>query len=133
MQPQYGDIYLLPFGKGKQRPVVAMLRDVINDGDSIVVVPFTTQKLEERRDKPYCVFVPTGVGGGTMDRIAKADEITRIFKDDIDWTKGKLGRLPNEYMVKIIRAIRYVIRDPDLSADMQSHDRQVLAASQSKE
>ena len=53
----------------------------------------------------------------TKDCVAKADEITRIMRTEINWTKGKLGRLPNDYMSKIIRAVRYVIRDPELPAE----------------
>ena len=136
MQPQYRDIYSLPFGQGKERRVVVVSRDTLNGGDYVVVVPFTTQKLDERKKLPSCVFVPGGIAGPhgvTKDCIAKADEISRILKNEIDWTQGKKGRLPTEYMEQIIKAIRYVIRDPDLSAEAQPRVAQAAAASSSQE
>lgn len=115
MAPQRGDIYWLPFGQeGKERPVVVVSRDPLNEGDFVVVVPFTTQKLERRKLLKNCVFFRAGQCGLLEDCVAKADEITRILTTEINWQKGKLGRLLVPDMAKIVRAIRYVIRDDDL-------------------
>ena len=114
MNPQRGQIYFLPFGEGKRRPVVIVSRDSLNAGDSILIVPFTSQKLPERRQQAQCVFFEAGKYGLSEDCVAKTDEITRIPKSAIDWSRGVIGRLPNEEMLRIVRAVRYVMRDDDL-------------------
>ena len=63
MQPQYGDVYLMPFGEGKARPVVIVSRDSLNGGDYVVIVPLTTQKLDQRKNLPSCAFIPGGTAG----------------------------------------------------------------------
>jgi len=119
MNPERGALYYLPFGDGKMRPVVVVSRDNLNAGDFVVVVPFTTQKLERRRHLDSCAFFHAGEGGLKEDCVAKADEITRIQKVEIDWRAGRLGRLTNDQMKRIVRAIRFVIRDESLSADAE--------------
>jgi mRNA-degrading endonuclease toxin of MazEF toxin-antitoxin module len=111
MNPQRGEIYLVPFGQGKPRPVVIVSRDTLNGGDYLIVIPFTTQKLDERKGRQSCVFFNSGEGGLSQDCVAKADEIQRIFKTEIDWKTGRIGRFTPQQMDKIVRAVRFVIRD----------------------
>ncbi|HEY4761725.1 MAG TPA: type II toxin-antitoxin system PemK/MazF family toxin [Thermoguttaceae bacterium] len=117
MNPQRGEIYLVPFGQeGKPRPVVIVSRDTLNGGNYVIVVPFTTQKLEERKGRQSCVFFNAGEGSLSQDCVAKTDEIQRIFKTEIDWVRGRIGRFSQDQMSKIVRAIRFVIRDDELIA-----------------
>ncbi|MGW8256123.1 MAG: type II toxin-antitoxin system PemK/MazF family toxin [Thermoguttaceae bacterium] len=115
MNPQRGEIYNVPFGQGKPRPVVIVSRDNLNNGDYVIVVPFTTQKVEERKKLKDCVFFNAGEGQLKEHCVAKTDEITRILKTEIDWKIGRIGRLTVPQMSKIVRAIRYTIRDDELT------------------
>lgn len=115
MNPQRGEIYWAPFGEGKERCVVIVSRDILNDGHCVIVVPFTSQKLDKRKGLPSCVFFHAGQNGLTKDCVAKTDEITRILKTEINWERGKIGRLSAPQMQKIVDAVRYTIRDETLS------------------
>jgi mRNA-degrading endonuclease toxin of MazEF toxin-antitoxin module len=121
MNPQRGEIYFLPFGDGKERPVVIVSRDILNTGDYVVVVPFTARKLDTRKGLQSCAFFERGEGGLKEDCVAKADEVTRIRKTEIDWTKSPMGRLRGEQMKRIVRAVRYVIRDESLDEKTGHH------------
>ena len=114
MNPQRGEIYFLPFGEGKTRPVVVVSRDTLNAGSGVLVVPFTTQRLEDRKNRQYCVFFHSGEGGLRKDCVAKTDELTVLDKNEINWKEGSIGRLTQEQMQKIVRAIRYAVRDDEL-------------------
>jgi mRNA-degrading endonuclease toxin of MazEF toxin-antitoxin module len=114
MNPQRGEIYLVPFGQGKPRPVVIISHDVLNGGDYVIVVPFTSQKLDVRKGLQSCVFFNAREGGLDKDCVAKADEIQRISKTEIDWRIGRIGRFSSEQMRKIVRAVRFVIQDEEL-------------------
>lgn len=114
-QVQRGDVYFMPFGEGKPRPVVVVSRDNANMGDCVVVVPFTTQRIEERKRLSWCAFFKAGEGGATVDRIAKADEITRVRKTEFDWKRGRITRLSEEQVQRVVLAIRHLIRDSDLA------------------
>jgi len=47
---QRGQVLLTkPDEFGKQRPVVVVSRDQLNNGDAVLVVPFYSQQLEKRR------------------------------------------------------------------------------------
>jgi mRNA-degrading endonuclease toxin of MazEF toxin-antitoxin module len=111
---QRGDVFYAPFGEGKPRPVVVVSRDDLNRGGSVVVVPFTTQKVDNRRSLPWCVFFPAGESGLAYDCVAKTDEIAHVTITDLDWRRGRTGRLLAPRMNEIVRAIRYTIRDADL-------------------
>ena len=111
MNLQPGDIYHAKFGQGKARPVVVVSRANLNSGKYVIVVPFTTQRLDKRRTLDSCEFFKSGEHGLTEDCVAKADEITFIDKISIDSRKGRLGALPKDRMTDIVKAIRYVVND----------------------
>ena len=114
MDPQRGEIYWLPFGTGKKRPVIVISRDTLNSGHFVVVVPCTRVKVEERKHREDYVFVPARTGGLREDSVVAANEITRISKTEINWQDDKIGRLPAPNLQEVVRAIRFVIRDNDL-------------------
>ncbi len=114
MDPQRGQIFFLPFGEGKKRPVVIVSRDALNSGNFVLVVPCTTQQISRRKQEQHCVFLKAGEGGLPKDCIVKADETTRILKTEIDWQVGSLGRLNQAAMARIVKAIRFAVRDDDL-------------------
>ena len=111
---QRGDVFYAPFGEGKPRPVVVVSRDDLNRGDYVVVVPFTTQKLENRGVLQFCVLFKAGESGLAQDCVAKTDEITFVSVTELDWKRGRVGRVLAARMKEIVRAVRYMIRDDDL-------------------
>ena len=111
---QRADVFYAPFGEGKPRPVVVVSRDDLNRGDYVVVVPFTTQKLDNRGGLQSCVLFRAGESGLARDCVAKTDEITFVSITELDWKRGRVGRVLAPRMNEIVRAIRYMIRDDDL-------------------
>ncbi len=94
--------------------MIVVSRDDHNCGDNVVVVPFTTQKLDKRRNLPSCVFFAAGESGLAHDCVAKTDEITSVAVMEFDWARGRIGRVLAPRMKDVVRAIRYMIRDDEL-------------------
>ena len=92
-----------------------MSRDDLCRGDQVLAVPFYSQQLERRRNQPFCAVLDRGAGGLEKDSAAKGDEISYIDKDEIDFERGSLGRLNATEMQAVIRAVRYAMRDDELS------------------
>ena len=110
------DIYRLkdngtPYSK--PRPIVIVSVDALNRGNSVTAIPFYSQQIEDRRNRPYCVFYHRGQGGLEKDCIAKADEISLIEKLEIDFAKGPVGRFNHSEMALLEDAIRYVLGFPE--------------------
>ena len=110
---QRADVFEMPWGTGKSRLVVVISRDSANGGDCAVVVPFTSQRLDERRNFRSCVFFPAD-HRFTCDCIAKTDEISRVLKTEFNWKKNRLFRLTPPEMQKIVEALRWLVRDETL-------------------
>ena len=108
-----GEIYRCSFGAGKERPVVIVSRDTLNGGQNVIVVPFTTVKLDQRRSYRSCVFFPAGTSGLDRDCVAKTDEITLIDKLRIDPNKF-VGAVSDTKMSEVSLAIRWVVQDENL-------------------
>ena len=135
---QRGEIYWLPFGEPcqkldeetgapilgeagnvvletKKRPVIVVSRDNLNQGNYVVVVPCYSQDVDRRARFPNNVVLEKGEGGLTKRCVCRTDQITYIDKKLIDWAHDKLGRLTSNRMDEIVKAIRWVIRDSELS------------------
>lgn len=109
---QRAEIYLLKEDvAGKARPVLVVSRDQLNQGTSVVVIPFYSQQLERRRTQRYCVPFNAGDGGLSKECVAKADEIGVVDKTAIDTQRGAIGRLNAAQMAEVVKAVRYVLRD----------------------
>lgn len=74
-------------------------------------MPFYSQQLEKRRNQKFCALFNAGDGGLPKDSVAKCDEITLLDKDDIDFVSGRLGRFNGPQMERVIKSIRYALRD----------------------
>lgn len=95
----------------KNRPIVIVSRDDLNAGNSVLAVPFYSQQLEKRRNQKFCASFNAGDGGLPKDCVAKCDEITLLDKDDIDFVRGRMGRFNGPQMERVIKSIRYALRD----------------------
>ena len=67
-------------GDNKPRLVVVVSRNELNQGNSITVVPLTSQQLEKRTKSDYCVFLPAGSAGNDKDCVAKCDAVSALDK-----------------------------------------------------
>ena len=110
---QRSDVFEMPWGSGKPRRVVVMSRDSANGGDCVVVVPFTSQRLEERRAIRSFAFFSAD-HRFDCDCVAKTDEISRVLKTEFDWKKNRLFRLTPSEMQQIVEALRWLVRDESL-------------------
>jgi len=110
---QRSDVFEMPWGAGKSRLVVVVSRDSANGGDCVVVVPFTSQRLDERRNIRSCVLFLAD-HRFTCDCIAKTDEISRVLKTEFNWKRHRLFRLTSAEMQKIVDALRCLVRDETL-------------------
>lgn len=122
---QRGEIYWLPWDlhglddgeivkEKKARPIVVVSRDNLNGGSSVLVVPFSTAKLELRQSQRQFVHFRAGEHGLTKDCVAVADQITYVDKKLIDWRKDKIGHIDALGMDRIVKAIRWALRCDDL-------------------
>src|SRR2546425_3055841 len=87
-----GELYLAHVG-GKLRPVVVVSREELNRGTYVTVVPFTTQRLEERRNSRTCVAFRAGDCGLNKDCVAQAEAIAQFEIALLDDEAGPLGNL----------------------------------------
>ena len=73
MKPQRGMLFLLKDhdSSEKRRPIVVISNNVLNNGDSVVAVPFYSQQLEKRRTQDWCVEFYQGEGGLEKNCVAK--------------------------------------------------------------
>jgi len=106
-----GEIYFATNAYGSvPHRVVVVSRDELNQGDYVVVAPFTSKKFAERKDLPGCVPFYQGEQDGLVeDCVARADFIVTIEKIEIDHATGRLGVVDDERMRDIVRAIGYAM------------------------
>ena len=90
----------------KPRPVMVVSREELNRGDTVAVIPFTSQRLDERRDRPNCV--PFACGEANLDRecVAQADQIQRLFTFELE---SQIGVVPVEKMAEVVAALGYAL------------------------
>ena len=78
-----------------------------------MVVPFTSQRLNERRNQRYCTYFAAS-DRFSVDCVAKTDEISRVLKTEFNWKRKRLFRLDGADMQRIVEAIRWLVRDDTL-------------------
>ncbi len=107
MAPRVGDVYWYRYDEqGKSRPVIVASREELNRGDVFLLVPLTSQKVEERRTQPWCVFFAAGEFGLQKDSVARADDAYQGLVCNLE---GQLGKLSDEKMEEVISSLGYVI------------------------
>jgi mRNA-degrading endonuclease toxin of MazEF toxin-antitoxin module len=108
--PSRGDVYrLLARGALKPRPIAIVSRNQLNNGHSILAVPFYSQQLEKRSALPWCVRFYKGEGGLEVDCVAKCDEVSLISRHDIDLAAGRMGTLSDEQLTRIEPALKWAL------------------------
>ena len=102
-----GEIYMAFDGSGKQRPFVVVSRGELNRGNYFLAVPFTTARLEERRNLPNCVSFPRGAFGLDRECAAQTDALTQLQKSDLSTPIERVGTLSSTYYLRLVEAISY--------------------------
>ena len=109
MVPKPGEIYWAYVEGSPPRPVVVVSREILNRGNYIVAVQFTSSKYSSRRSLPNCVPFRAGMFGLEKNCVAQAESIPLVDKGDLNLEAGALGTLDTETMRTMVRAIGYVI------------------------
>jgi len=104
--PSEGEVWLVNFQEGGERPAVVVSRNQLNRGRYILVVPCTSARLPDRTAFPNYVHLPRGVAGLTRDCLAQAHLIQPV---DASILMQRLGILGPERLSEVLRAIAWVI------------------------
>lgn len=107
--PAPDEIYLAYAGGDERRPVIIVSREELNRGDYVVVVPLTTERLEERWRLPNCVPLQGSKPGIQKDCVAQAEAIAQLHKEYLDVGQGPLGEIDTTTLRELIKAIGNVI------------------------
>ena len=108
--PQRGEIYRVKADAvGKPRPIVIVSRVELNGGKSVTVVPFSTQQIELRAQRPSCVLFEAGAGGLPERSIANCADVTLLPLSELDLRSGPLGRFNDAQMARISAALRWAM------------------------
>ncbi len=106
--PRYGDIYEVDLDPvvgsetGKRRPALIVSNDVNNQhSETVTVLPITGQPT--RKQYPFEVLLPKGVGGLTVDSRAKANQVRTVDKHRL---AGVRGSLPSQYLPQVEKALK---------------------------
>lgn len=104
-----GEIYWALTPDSKKRPVVVVSRDDLNRGGYVVCVQITSAHLERRRKLPHCVPFRAVEFGLDRNRVAQAEAVTFLERDDLDTSTGPIGILDSERLCALVRALGHVI------------------------
>ncbi|NOT55422.1 MAG: type II toxin-antitoxin system PemK/MazF family toxin [Deltaproteobacteria bacterium] len=93
---QPGEIYMADFGLAGPHPVIVVSREELNRGRYALVVVCTSARFAVRRKLSNCV--------------AQCENILSLDQSQIDLVVGPIGRLDEESLRQVIKAIGYVIK-----------------------
>ncbi len=89
--------------QGKQRPVVVMSRDAINQSSPVVIVVPVTDLTNKKRIYPSQVVLKAGEGGLKMDSVALGEQVRAI---SVTRFASRLGQLTSQSVVAIGAALK---------------------------
>jgi mRNA-degrading endonuclease toxin of MazEF toxin-antitoxin module len=105
-----GEIYMADFGSAGPHPVIVLSREELNRGHYVLAVVCTSARFATRSKLANCVPFQAGDFGFTIDCVAQCENILSIDKGQLDLTEGRMGKLDEASMQKVIKAIGYVIK-----------------------
>lgn len=90
--------------------VVVVSRESLNQGNTVIVVPFTSKGFDRRKGLRNCVPFLAGTQEGLIENcVARGDWPVTISRAVIDTTAGCLGVVSDEVMRELVRAIGYAM------------------------
>jgi mRNA-degrading endonuclease toxin of MazEF toxin-antitoxin module len=109
MPPLPGEIYFANHGNDESRRVLVVSREELNQGKYVIVIPFTSRRLDDRKYLPNCVFFHADEFGLTADCVAQADQIAVIPLAVLDQDAGCIGKLTPDRLEEVHEAIKYTL------------------------
>jgi mRNA-degrading endonuclease toxin of MazEF toxin-antitoxin module len=104
-----GEIYIVDLEEGGRRPVLVVSRGELNRGRTTVGVLITSSRFAVRAKLPNCVPFHAGQFGLTRDCVAQCENLVTIDVARFDLTNGPVGKLNDQAIRDVIRAIGHVI------------------------
>ncbi|NQT87954.1 type II toxin-antitoxin system PemK/MazF family toxin [bacterium] len=104
--PRQGDVWLVDFHEGWERPAVVVSRDELNRGRSLLVVPCTSSRVSERVRFANHVHLPQGTGGLAKDSVAQAHLVQPIRTSAL---LAHMGALDRERLAEVLFALAWVV------------------------
>ncbi len=101
-----GDVWLVHFEEGWERPAVVVSRGELNRGRLILVVPCSSSRVEQRAELPNHVLLPRGVAGLSADSVAQAHLIQPV---ESSLFTERLGTLAPEQLAQVLLSVAWVI------------------------
>lgn len=102
-----GDVWEIDFGEeAGVRPAVIVSRNQLNEGDLLLVVPCTSERVQERIAYPNNVFLCQGKGGLPRDSAAQTHLIQPIRRH---YFLRRLGELNYEELGTVLVALAWVV------------------------
>lgn len=106
--PYPREIYEAFDGSDKPRPFVIVSRPELNDR-YFLAVPFTSARLDERRNLPQCVYFNEGSFGLTKACVAQAESMTLLRRSDLTVPPEPIGTMNVAKFERIISAVGFVL------------------------
>ncbi len=104
-----GEVYYADFPDAGRHPIIVLSRPELNRGDYVLAVYCTSARLAVRKNLANCVPFTAGEFGFTADCVAQCENLLSVEKNQIDLEAGPIGRLDDERIRDVIRAIGYVM------------------------
>ena len=105
-QPRQGEVWLVHFHEGWERPSIVVSRNELNRGALILVVPCTSSEVARRAAFANHVFLPRAVAGLSRDSVAQAHLVQPAHTS---WFMRRLGALDREKLGEVLRSVAWVI------------------------
>jgi mRNA-degrading endonuclease toxin of MazEF toxin-antitoxin module len=103
-----GKIYWVDLAAGR-RPGIVVSRESLNQGNYVVMILCTMQRVVIRSKLSNCVPFHAGEFGMPSDCVAQCEAIYASEKGEIDIASGTIGRLDAARLRDVIKAIGDVI------------------------
>lgn len=104
-----GQTYIADLQDAGRRPVLIVSREQLNRGNYVVIVAFTTGRLDQRKTQANCVAFRAGEFGLSADCVAQCETVASVPVDLLELSTGPLGRLDIATLRSVIKAIGFVI------------------------
>ena len=97
-----GEIRFADFDEMGPHPIVVVSREESNRGRWVAAVPITSKRFDERSQQPHYVAFRAGQFGLSKDRVAQAESLFSIRREDLG---EPIGTLDEERWRDLVKAI----------------------------
>jgi mRNA-degrading endonuclease toxin of MazEF toxin-antitoxin module len=97
-----GEIYLADFEEMEPHPIIVVTREELNRGNWVAAVLITSKRFAERSKQSHCVVFRAGGFGLDKDRVAQAESLFSVRRDDLG---EHIGTLDDERWRELVKAV----------------------------